>query len=353
MTTAVAKKPTAADYKNPLAINVHKPAEQKKVKVKLVQFPRDTQVRDDNTPGHVVDVHRAEEMADALRAGKKLPPVKLMTVSDMPGHKDEPMYVMWDGFHTHAAHELAKLHEIDALIWHGTWAQALAAAATYANAEHATNGKPKSYKDKIRSLHIYAKALEKGGVPKKEWPSNREAAVMFGVSHTAVGDEDPFGRRQEGAKTREQKLEEKKRQRQLAASGSPVGQGDSPVKAPTPKYEVVQKSTGAVVATVEAETPAKALEAYKSKKPEANLVEYVTREVKPDAKAGSETVVKFDWSGMDNSLGYVIRGTDAMGDLFEGAKKDPALKVLKDALNNAATMMTELKKKYGTKASGK
>jgi uncharacterized ParB-like nuclease family protein len=311
------------EYEDPLAIDPAKPDHKAKLDPKKIILSPDAQARDDTDKTKLVDTHRAEDFAEKMKAGEKFPPVKVMLVEDHPDHKGKPVYVAFDGFHTVAGAEIAKLKELDALVWKGSVMQAVAAAATVANREHENNGKPLSYDDKIRSLMLYAKALKKGGVEPKLWPSNRQAAVMFGVSHTAVGDEDPFGRRREGTKDKETKLAEKKVKR-VAGKGT-VEAGREHLEGKGGKvFEVVQKTTGQVAATYDADTPAKALEQFKAEKPEANLVEYVAREGKP--KGGTPTKFGFDWSSVTAALGQLARGLDAAGDLHD-LKRKPEYKL--------------------------
>lgn len=352
------KKPDADAYTNDMLVMVNplKPDMKIKINPKDVELPRATQARVDTDSGYTVEMERAKSFAQKMEAGEVFPPVKLMLVEDMPGSKGKPVHVAWDGHHTVAGAEIAKVKEIDAFVWKGTWAQALAAAATLANVEHENNGKPKSFKDKKHSLHVYVKSLELAGVTKSKLPSNRQLAAMFGISHTAVGDEDPCGRRAEGSKTGEEKKEEKKLQRVAAKGADVVAAGKAHLEgsngkpaAGMPTYDVLRKATQEKVGTYQAETPAKALETYKEKHPGAQLSDYVTREVKADPKAGSEAPkIGFDWQKMEADLGSVVRGFDAAGELF-GFKGRPEFKTGRSNLNAFADILKALRKEATAK----
>lgn len=329
-----APKAKAPEFTDPLALS-GKPVPQS-IPMESVFHDRKLQVRSDCDAGYDVDTHRTEQFAAALKSGAKFPPIKVIECDDAPGCKGEVVRVMFDGYHTFGAHEMNKAATINALVWKGKYAQALAAAATVANVEHANNGKPLSYKDKIRALHVYASALKAAGVPAKEWPSNRAAAAKFGVSHTAVGDEDPFERRREDSKTAEQKKAEKRAEREKAKAAD-AGPVNAPPAAPAAKrYEIVQKTTAQIVDTIEAGGAEKALAAFKEKKPHVELKEFVAREA-PAPKNGS-VKVQFDFAKMDSDIGSVVRGIDGMADVF--GLKDAA--VHKNAVKAAENLIAAL-----------
>lgn len=333
-------------------LNPAKPDEKKKLKVKEIEAPKASQARVDTDPGYNVDVHRAESFAEKMKAGEKFPPVKVCLVEDMPGKKGTPVHVLWDGHHTHAGAEIAKIAEVDALIWKGTWAQCLAAAASFANSEHENAGKPKSFKDRIRSCILYVKGLAEVGVTKRELPSNRQLAKRFAVSHTAVGDADPCDRRQEGTKTPEQKKEEKANVRANGAAAVAAGAAHlngTPAQVATKRFEVVKRDDQTVAGTFEAETPAKALEAFKTAKPDVNLVEYVTKElVTTPPKSGSVATIGFDWARMESDLGSLARGLDGMGDIYK-CKDSAEWKNARANLNSFATILKGLRKELTAK----
>lgn len=345
MPTATAKKPEVDKYENDAIklVNLKKPDfPESKEKVKDLVFHKNTQVRDDTDAGQVVDVKRAESFAEKMKAGEKFPAVKYMLVEDMPGHKGTPVKVLWDGFHTHAGAEIAKLDTIPAVGWKGTWAQALAAAALLANVEHENSGKPKSYKDKVRSAWIIVKGLEAAGVPKKEWPKSRQLAAMVGVSHTAINDENILGNKREGSKTKEEKLEEKKQARQngaatVAAGAAHLNGPTTPIK----RFEVFRRAGNESVGVFEAETAAGALEQLKKKNPGAQLTDFVTKELTTEKpKAGA--AVGFDWARFDADFGGVVRGLDAMGDIYNIANRTE-FKTARSNLNQFLEIVKGLK----------
>lgn len=329
-------------YTNPLALT-GKPIEAA-VPTTQVVTDRKLQSRVDVDHGYDVDTKRAETFAEKMKAGAKFPPIKVVECTDAPGEAGKTVYVVWDGHHTNAAHEINRSKTVNALVWKGTFAQAVAAAASEANKEHENNGKPKSYRDKIRSLTMYADALKRAQVPKSQWPSNRQAAAMFGVSHTAVGDEDPFERRAADSQTPDQKKAKKKAER-AAAAPAPAPAGTAPAPAgDAPLYEIVQKTTAQPVATIAADGPAQALEKFKEQKPHEELKNFVAREKVTDApKAGAPKAVGFDWEKIKSDLGSAVRGLEAAKDLYDLKGHDQ----YKDAmarLNNLFKNVDELKK---------
>lgn len=302
------------------------------------------QARTDTDSGSVVDEGRCQQFAVAMTAGAKFPPIKVMKVLDAPGMKDTEVHVTWDGMHTLRGAEIAKIPEIEALVWSGTWAQAQYLAATRANREHEANGKPLSSKDKIHAVSILANAYKTSEIPKKDWPSNRAAADTVGCSRQLVNDMDPFDR---GAgNVREVKAAAKRGER--AAAAAPKAE---------PHWEVVNKVNQNVIASYDAKTEKEALDIHKGHHPASDLSLLVARKQKPaapvvtvapDAAPGSEKVVGFDWAGMDGNMGYLIRGFEGASDLF-GLKDTPEFKEAKAALNTVATYLNALRKKHGKK----
>lgn len=359
MATATKTKPTDVEaYQNDALklINLKKPDFTGKEKVKDLVHHKNTQVRDDTDAGQVVDVKRAEQFAAKMAAGEKFPAVKYMLVEDMPGHKGEPVKLLWDGLHTHAGAEMAKVESIDAIGWKGTWAQALAAAALLANVEHENSGKPKSYKDKIRSAWIIVKGLEAADVPKKEWPNSRQLGAMVGVSHTAINNEEILKNKRAGSKTKAEIEAEKKQQRELAAAakaaGGVVAAGAAHLgngsASSIKQFEVVRRATNEVVGTFESETAAGALERLGKKNPGAKLTDYFTRELTPAPKPGSEKTIGFDWQRMDQDFGALARGMDALGEMFD-LKKRTEWKTALANLNQFGTLLKAMREEVGKK----
>lgn len=361
---------------NPFAL-VGKPKNET-LPTKDVLVFKTLQARKDCDEGQVVDVDRATGFAEKMKAGVKFPRIKCMEVSDAPGHKDEPVVVCWDGMHTHAGCELAKIETIDCAVWVGTWAMALSAAATVANREHDDKGKVLSTKEKVASVAILAKAF-RDGKPKSEWPSNRALATLIGVSHQHVNNMDPFDRSPAGD-TRGQKNAVKKADRAIAnAEGPavvrpgqivvPVNQLDPVSKLPA-NFEIVKRTTGQADAKYHAKDKDEAIKRFQVDHPTWVLTEYVCREYTPDAASVADRMVAFglmsgnpnattapapgsvakppgfDWSTMQANLGYVTRGHDAMGDLFN-LKADAEYKKAFAHLDLFTKWLDDAKKKHG------
>lgn len=335
-------------FANPFALKGK--GKEMRLKTKQVTRDRRLQTRTDTDSGSEIDEYRCERFAHAMTpkeqggAGEKFPPVKVMLVKDMPGHKDEEVYLLWDGFHTHRGAEIARLAEIDALVWEGTWHQALTAAATVANREHEKNGKPLSSKDKIHAVAILARAFKESELPKKEWPSNRQLAEMCGCSRQLVNEMDPFDRGH--GDTRELTAAKKRGERAEAKKAA---------QPPVQKvFEVVQQSTGQVLADYNADTPVEALLKYKNRHNLEDLKGLTTREkaVKDhdEPKPGSPKPSGFDWAGMDSHLGYLIRGLDGLGDIYD-LKKTPEYKTAFGAIDTFAKTFKEFRSKHGKKQS--
>lgn len=267
------------------------------LKVKEVHVFKKLQARDDTDSGSVVDEGRCQLFALAMDKGAKFPAIKVMRVLDAPGRKNEETDVCWDGMHTLRGKEIAKQPEVDAEVWVGTFAQAQYLAATRANREHETNGKPLSSRDKIHAVKILAAAYKDSDIPKKDWPSNRNAADIVGCSRQLVNDMDPFERGGKGD-VRELKAAKKRAERK---NGDPADGGEG----------------GAAAAAAP----------------------------KPGQPVG------FDWAGMDNHMGYLIRGTDGMGDIFN-IKGTPEYVALVNLLAQYAERFTKMRATHGKKKAG-
>ena len=372
-----AKAATEKQWANPLAL-AGKP-KQVTIPLKSLTMYRELQARTDTSGGQIVDEDRVAQMRDAMLALldakadplafepkvvkglKQFPPIKVMVVKDAKGQE---VHVVWDGMHTTHACEYAKVKEIPCLVWEGTSAQALAAAATVANREHETNGKPLSNKDKIHSVKMMAKAITLSGIPKKDYPSNRELGRLVGVSHTLVGELDPFERRQEGSKTREE-VQAGKRVAAAASKAPPPkplvgGWADgtpAPYNPPENLYSVVNKSAGGTVHQIEAKSQDDAEKRFKAEKPAWEHSAYVVKPAKdapPPVK--SEQVAAghaanpgalFDWSGVEGHLGYLIRGTSAASEIY-GIEKEAKAEYQRVivALDTIARQFKEWRTKY-------
>lgn len=373
--TATAKAPKAKKAKekaqdDPLAF-VGKPKEET-LKVKDVLVFKALQLRKDCDEGQVVDVDRATSFAAKMKEGAKFPRIKVVRVTDAPGHKDKEVLVCWDGIHTHAACEIAKIGDIECLVWTGTWAQARYAADALANKEHDENGKPFSTKEKIAAVMDLAKVYM-DNLPKSQWPSNRQLAEKRNVSHQHVNNLDPFGR---SGVSHEQKKALKKADRAITNGHAPAATGTlaqtgtvlvpnnqlDPKTGDAANFEIVQRTTGQPVAKYHAKDKEAAIKRFQADAPNKPLTDYVCREFTPDpASLAAQvnpaklpepgTAAKppgFDWATMQANLGYVIRGHDAMGDLF-ALKADAEYKKAFAHLDLFTKWLDDTKKKHGKK----
>lgn len=368
-----APKPKAETpaYANPFALKGK--GKPEKLPVKDLIASRELQGRLDIDAASPVDANRAEQFAEAMKPkidkdgkeipGDKFPPIKVVRITGDEKHDGE-LWV-WDGMHTHAAAKIAKVGELDCLVWEGTKTQALAAAATQANREHEKSGKPLSHRDKVHSIHMMARAILKSDLPKKDWPSNRQFAALIGCSHTLVGDEDPFGRRKEGTQTKDEKLA-KKREARTVPPPVPVATppdmippppeakkaATDPISGKPANYEVVRLATDEVVASYHCVREGQAVARYVTENIGANHTDYAAREIKvasnPQANGSPVKGPGFDWAGLESHLGYVVRGFDAFAEM-NGLLKHADYSRAKQGLNAAVLYLNECRAKFGGK----
>lgn len=323
---------------------ISKEGKPERLKVRNVHVFKKLQTRTDTDSGSTVDEGRAEQFATAMTKGDKFPAIKVMRVKDAPGFKDEEVDVCWDGMHTLRGKEIAKLPEVDALVWEGTFAQAQFLASTRANREHEKAGRALSSKDKIHAVKILAQAYKDAEIPKKDWPSNREAAEMVGCSRQLVNEMDPFDR---GAGDKREATAAKKRGERAEAKAADPSKG---VKSP-PHFEIVQKSTGQKIASYDATSEEEAIKTHLGHHKDADPKTLIARkaaEPPKEAKAGSEKTIGFDFAGMDSHLGYLARGLDGMGDIFH-LKDTHEYKIALASLNSFAAYFNDARKKHGKK----
>lgn len=279
-------------------------------------------------------LERAEKFAAAMKAGAKFPPIKLMRIvarDEADKSASVGKVVVWDGNTTHRAAEMAHVKELDCLVWEGTAADALAAASEVANTEHEDNGLPRTNADKEECVRGYGEAWAKSGIPKDQWPSNREAAEKLGVSRGLVNTMDPFGRA--GGDKRKEINEKKKAPKSPPKTGPAPG---GPVHTPivvlvdpvtgNPATHAVTDAGGKVLATYEATSPADALKRYadENEKAEEDYTVQAILQAPPAGSAGP-TGGAFDWAKADDCLGWLARATPVMADVY-GRKKDAAFK---------------------------
>lgn len=238
------------------------------------------QVRADGT-----DADYAEELAEKLRAGAKLPRVKVMRVADDHTKGD---YV-FEGFHTLRAYKMCARKVVPAVLYKGTYEDLLIASAQ-SNREHENSGKRLTREDKKRAVLLLASGY-KDAAPNKR-PSHLAIAKAVGVSHTFVNAINPFGR----AKPSEPETFD-------LTDGS----------------DEEDEANG-----TEAEKP-------KGKKP--------TTPADPAARM-------FDWDTADACLGKLIRGLDAMAETYK-LVNTPEVAAGRNALNVFAEHFKKWRQKHG------
>jgi len=118
-----------------------------------------------------LDPDHADDLATALRNKKRLPPVRIRTVSGM-GH------VITDGFHTVEAHRLVGRTQVTCVAHPGTWEDAVLDAAS-ANQQHL--GLKRTNADKRRAVQMVLLVVP-------QWANNRIAGHV-GVSDKTVAEE--------------------------------------------------------------------------------------------------------------------------------------------------------------------
>lgn len=361
-------------YVSPLALKGKGKAEKLAVKdlvrLKELQARVDTDAADpEEKRDGTVDESRAAQFAESMKAGDVFPPVKVVRQTD---EKNAGRLVIWDGMHTHRGAELAKLKEIDCVVWDGTAAQALYMASTTANVEHDKSGRALSSKDKAHAVKMAAAAFIKADVPKKDWPSNRELAeeVMRGrVSRNLVNELDPFGR---SGGSRHEESKAKKRNGGAAphnngtpAPGGPINPPPPAVEPPPPakrdavngmpaNFEVKSK-TGESLAHYYEKSPAAALERYALENHKAKKDELEVVPVKADVpKPGSETNPApkvgnvFDWASMEQHLGWISRAVPVIGETY-GITKSAAYKEAEKDLEKLCRFLADTRKEFTKK----
>ena len=178
-------------------------------------------------------------------------------------------------------------------------------------------------------------------------------AGIVGCSHTLVNDEDPFGRRKEGSQTKETKLAAKR------ATSAPAGGGPAyvPPDKDAPTKEVVQiikKTTGQPDHTYDPKDVSadKALDTFVAEKKKAGAVvnpaDYVVKVATVPDKPMVSGPPMFDWAGVDSSIGFVVRGFNAMADMY-GLKTTAEYKQAFADLDKVCVYFKVMKEKYGAK----
>ncbi len=308
---------------------------------------------------------RVALLAEHLKGGAALPPVKIIQVDEYPGgpKAQGPYKLLFDGFHTTAAYENNGKKMIPVQAWKGTWEQALIAASK-ANKEHDTAGLPRTNEDKVKAAKMYLEAVAE--MPKKERPSNREIAEEIGCSRQLVNELV--------AGTNEIKKAAKKIVRAKPAdkadeptppvAAKPVTPAEKAKAAEAQKmidagmtpFNVVGKTTGQTVGTIYSKDPP-THESVKDKFPNLGEKDYVVKAGTAAPVAAAATSPKppaggFDWVAYDERIGYLARGLDALGDLFD-MKKTPEFAGARRLLNDFITFVADTKKKHGPKKAGK
>lgn len=343
----------------------------------LVRHSR-LQVRDGGTKEA-----RAQTLADAIKGGADLPRVKVIEVPEYPGHpaKDGPYRMVFDGFHTTRGYELLDKKMIPVTIWKGTWVEALVAASK-ANREHDTSGLPRSNEGKVNAAKAFVLALQESDTPKSQWPSNRRIAEIVGASRDTVNK--VVSGTHESSKAAKRKPAENAvdppltgaQMRQMTEDSAKIRADEKKrIDAGETPYNVVGRMTGQTIGRVfGVTTPTH--EDVKAAHPTLQKGDYILKVadltlaahgkgpgavspttmagrpaegVKPDEKP---TAKNFDWASYDSQIGYLVRGLDAMGDIFD-LKKTVEHKAAERVLNEFVTYFADVRKKHGPKKAGK
>lgn len=243
------------------------------------------QVRADGT-----DPAYAEELAEKLENGAKLPRLKVMRVADEHTKGD---YV-FEGFHTLAAYKKCGKKVVPAVLYKGTYEELLIASAQ-SNREHENAGKRLTREDKKRAVLLLASGYKDAGPNKR--PSHLAIAKAIGVSHTFVNALNPFGRTKPAETETFDLTDTSEAEDEQAEADTGVG-GDG---RGTPKKAAIPAD------------------------PAARM---------------------FDWDGADAALGKLIRGLDAMAETYK-LVHTPEVAAGRTALNTFAEHFKKWRQKHG------
>ncbi len=356
------KAPPKPNYSNPGLALTAKPLETTVDIEGIVRLPK-LQGRKGGT-----NEARVALLAEHLKGGAPLPPVKLIQVDEYPGGSKAggPYKLLFDGFHTTAAYVENGKRMIPVQAWKGTWEQALVAAAK-ANKEHDTGGQPRTNEDKVKAAKMFLEAL--ADVPKKERPSNREIAEEIGCSRQLVNELAAGTNEVKKAakKTKRTETETEKEDEPTPpakplppltpAEKAKAAEAQKMIDAGMTPFNVVGKTTGQTVGTIYSkELPSHA--SVVDKFPSLNEKDYILRagtaapQVAAAATPPKPPAGGFDWAAYDERIGYLARGLDALGDLFD-LKKTAEFAGARRLLNEFIVFVGDTKKKHGPKKAGK
>lgn len=305
---------------------------------------------------------RARMLAEAIKGGADLPRVKVVEVPEYPGgsEKNGPYRLVVDGHHTTWGYELLEKKMVPVTLWKGTWAEALVAAAK-ANKEHDTGGLPRTNEGKANAAKAFVAALAESETPKKQWPSGRRIAEIVGCSHTLVNEIIAGKNEVVKAKKKEVRVDEPAAAAKTNPNAPPVTYANHAeakrIEAGEKPFSVVNKSTGQPVGRVWAEKGTPTHEQVKAVYPTLEPRDYVLKPAELVTSAAPPTttvtkptpaVVGFDWAAYDQSIGFVVRGLDGLGDLYD-LKKTPEFAGANRVLNEFIAYFQDVRKKHGKK----
>lgn len=238
------------------------------------------------------DEEYAQDLAELVKVGKKLPRIKVMRVTDDRASGD----FVFDGMHTHKAYKLAGKKVIPVVLYTGDMDD-LEQAAAQSNREHENAGLKLSRADKRRAVLMLAHRYK--DKPAHAQLSHLQIAMQIGVSHTFVNNVDPYGRTK--AKKRAEITPDTSEGEDEQADAD-VNAGDEDRGVPTV-----------------------------AKKP-----------VSPADKAAN----LFDWEGTEQKLASLIRAIDTLAETY-GVMRTPEHVGTINAINTAAEHFANWKKKHG------
>ncbi|HVL13086.1 MAG TPA: hypothetical protein VM529_11005 [Gemmata sp.] len=220
-----------------------------------------------------MNLDHAQDLADDMKRGDKLPPLKVLEIVRKP--ETGPEYFLYDGHHEKKAYEINGRAIVPVeIVKVNAWADAVLLAAG-ANTKH--KALKRTHADKNRAVEMVLKT--------KPEMSNRAIAAIVKVSDGLVGDVRARFEAQ-AAKT-------------AAEKGEPAKPAE-PVKRVGADGKVYTKAnTGAA-------------------------------KVKPKKK---EKGISFDWKGVEDRLGWIDRSLDSLAEMDAGAKKHGEKKKCQDSLN--------------------
>ena len=220
-----------------------------------------------------------EDLRAAIKAGKKLPPIKLMEVEGRGK-------CLYDGHHSLDAYTAEKWKKVPVIVKDGTWEEAILAAA--ASNLHEQAPLKRTTRDKQRAVRVVLKVNPK-------WTA-RQVADHVHVSHTMVN----------GIKREDSDSKSEREAKKAAAAG---GNSSTTASDNGDGHESEEATSTEPVAT----DPVK-------------------------KKAGKET---FDWKAFDASFGVVARTPDLLKKLYDDGFESEDYTAAMDSLKQLADTMKD------------